>query len=52
MKTVKLCLLTGLALGLPLAAAAQQNVDKAARSDIHYRVCKRWCAAVLLIFAD
>jgi hypothetical protein len=36
MRIVKLCLMTGLAFGLPCAAGAQQYVAKATRSDIHY----------------
>jgi hypothetical protein len=36
MKIVKLCLVTGLAFGLPFAAAAQQNVAKGTPSDIKY----------------
>jgi hypothetical protein len=36
MKIVKTCLLTGLALGLPLAAAAKDNVTKGMPTDIAY----------------
>ena len=36
MKIVKFCLMTGLALGLPFAATAQQNVAKGTPSDIKY----------------
>src|SRR5260221_12051305 len=36
MKIVKFCLMTGLAFGLPFAAAAQQNVAKGTPSDIKY----------------
>jgi hypothetical protein len=36
MKIVKTCLLTGLALGLPLAAAAQHTVTKVMPTDIAY----------------
>jgi hypothetical protein len=36
MKIVDFCLMTSLAFGLPFAAAAQQNVAKAAPSDIDY----------------
>jgi hypothetical protein len=36
MKIVKFCLMASLAFGLPFAAAAQQNVAKAAPSDIQY----------------
>jgi hypothetical protein len=36
MKIINFCLMTSLALGLPFAAAAQQNVAKAAPSDIDY----------------
>jgi hypothetical protein len=36
MKIFKFCLLTSLALGLPFAAAAQQDVAKATPSDIQY----------------
>jgi len=36
MKIVNFCLMTSLAFGLPFAAAAQQNVAKAAPSDIDY----------------
>jgi hypothetical protein len=35
-KIVKLCLMTGLAIGLPFAAGAQQNVARATPSDIKY----------------
>ena len=36
MKIMKFCVMTSLAFGLPFAAAAQQNVAKAAPSDIEY----------------
>lgn len=36
MNTVKFCLMTSLAFGLPFAATAQQDVAKAAPSDIQY----------------
>ncbi|SRR6266550_7838283 len=36
MKIVKFCLMTGLAFGLPFAAAAQQDVAKGTPSDIKY----------------
>lgn len=36
MKIAALCLMTGLALGLPLPAGAQHNVATATPSDIHY----------------
>ena len=36
MNIVKFCLMTGLAFGLPFAATAQQDVAKAAPSDIQY----------------
>jgi hypothetical protein len=36
MKIVKSCLMMGLALGLPFAAAAQQNIAKGTPSDIKY----------------
>ena len=36
MKIMKFCLVTSLAFGLPIAAAAQQNVAKATPSDIEY----------------
>jgi len=36
MKIVNLCLMTGLAFGLPFAASAQQNVAKATPADIKY----------------
>jgi hypothetical protein len=36
MKIFKFCLLMSLALGLPFAAATQQNVAKATPSDIQY----------------
>ena len=36
MMTVKFCLLTGLAFGLPFAAVAQQNVARGTPSDIKY----------------
>jgi hypothetical protein len=36
MKIMKFSLMTSLAFGLPFAAAAQQNVAKAAPSDIEY----------------
>jgi len=36
MKIVKFCLMTSLAFGLPFAATAQQDVAKAAPSDIQY----------------
>jgi hypothetical protein len=35
-KIVKLCLMTGLAFGLPFAAGAKQNVARATPSDIKY----------------
>ncbi|SRR5260370_27736052 len=36
MRIVKICLMTGLAFGLPFAAAAQKNVAKGTPSDIKY----------------
>jgi hypothetical protein len=36
MRMVKFCLMTGLAFGLPFAAAAAQNVAKGTPSDIKY----------------
>jgi hypothetical protein len=36
MNVVKFCLMTSLAFGLPFAATAQQDVAKAAPSDIQY----------------
>ena len=36
MKIMNFCLIAGLAFGLPLAAAAQQNVAKGTLSDIKY----------------
>ena len=36
MKIMKFCLMTGLAFGLPFAAAAQQSVAKAAPSNIEH----------------
>jgi hypothetical protein len=36
MRIVKFCLMTGLAFGLPFAAAAQQNAAKGTPSDIKY----------------
>jgi hypothetical protein len=36
MKIMKLCLMTSLVLGLPFAAAAQQNVARATSADIEY----------------
>ena len=36
MRIVKFCLMTGLAFGLPFAAAAQQNIAKGTPSDIKY----------------
>jgi hypothetical protein len=36
LKIVKFCLMTGLAFGLPFAAAAQQNVAKESLPDIKY----------------
>src|SRR3981081_4648725 len=36
MKIIKFCVMTSFAFGLPFAAAAQQNVAKAAPSDIEY----------------
>ena len=36
MNIVKFCLMTSLAFGLPFAATAQQDVAKAAPSDIQY----------------
>ena len=36
MRMVKFCLMTGLAFGLPFAAAAQQNIAKGTPADIKY----------------